>query len=576
MSPASDSPQGTPATSDQWARAGDRELHAGRLDRAVASFRKATELAPTAAALWLRLGRAEAARSRHAAAESALRRACTLEPHSAGSHVALADLLLQENRAQDALEACRHAIAAEPGNIHAAVAEALLLPPVYSGTDELERWRARFAEGLDRLHAGRARWLDRPSSVLAVEATNFYLAYQGKDDLALQTSYSDFLASLLARAVPELHDPIARRRDRRARIRVGILSSNLKVSTIGDYFGAWITDLPRDRFETSAIFCAGIPDARTETLARASDRFVQASGTADEIARTVKSLELDILVFLDAGMTPWGSLLVNLRLAPVQCAAWGHPVTTGSAFIDFFLSCADMEPADAPSHYRERLVLLPGLGTRYQPPPRVDAARREQFGLPAEGRLYLCPQSLFKIHPDADGLFLELLERDRNAMILFVAATTEGQRASFVQRLERGMRDRGLEARRQIKLLPLMSHRDFRRMMTVADVMVDTPHWSGGNTSLDALGSGLPIVTLPGAFMRGRQSAAMLRAVGVEELIAQDRAAYVELALRVAGDAAYRETLTRRIGEGWGGLVNRKEPIDALADALSAMVDPPR
>src|SRR5262249_50026568 len=142
-----------------------------------------------------------------------------------------------------------------------------------------------------------------------------------------------------------------------------------------------------------------------------------------------------------------------------------------------FLSGADMEPPDADGHYRERLIRLPGLGTRYVPPPSVEAARREHFGLPERRRLYLCPQSLFKIHPDADPLFLDLLERDAAAVLLFVAATTEGQRHAFVRRLEQGMQRRGLEPRQQIKLLPLLSHRDFRRLMTVVDVMIDTPHW---------------------------------------------------------------------------------------------------
>jgi predicted O-linked N-acetylglucosamine transferase (SPINDLY family) len=65
----------------------------------------------------------------------------------------------------------------------------------------------------------------------------------------------------------------------------------------------------------------------------------------------------------------------------------------------------------------------------------------------------------------------------------------------------------------------------------------------------------------------------MLRLIGVPELIAADGEAYVELALRVAGDAAYRAALAERIGAGWGRLVNRSEPIAALADALVAMVE---
>jgi CRISPR-associated protein Csy1 len=560
-----------PSSAVQWALLGQRQLQAGHLDAAIASFQSATQLDASSAEYWLRLGRAQAAKWQHDAAGSALQRACALAPGNAALHVALADVLLQQNQAEAALEACRRAVAAEPDNIHAAVAEALLLPPVYASTDDLRHWRSRFGEGLTRLHARKAQWLRQPQGVLGVEASNFYLAYQGEDDLVLQTSYSDFLAPLLGGAVPELQTRIDARRDRGPRTRVGFLSSNLKVSTVGDYFGSWIADLPRERFEICTILAAGIPDARTEAFARASDQFISANGTADEIARSVKGLELDVLVFLDVAMTPWGNLLANLRLAPVQCAAWGHPVTTGSAFIDCFLSCAAMEPENAATHYRERLVLLPGLGTRYRAPPPVEDATRERFGLPASRRLYLCPQALFKIHPDADALFLELLSRDEDAVLLFFAATTDGQRQAFVRRLGEGMKLRGLPPRQQIKLLPLMSHRDFRRVMSVADVMIDTPHWSGGSTSLSALASGLPIVTLEGAFMRGRQSAAMLRILGLEELIARDAEEYVQLALRVARDSAYREALSTRIREGWPRLVNRGEPVEALADALTRM-----
>ena len=565
----SDSPEGRAARAWELALLGQRQLQAGRLTQAIASFREATVLDPAAAEHWLGLGRAQAANGRLGVAEASLRRAGALEPGKANLAVALADLLLQQNKAAEAIDACRRAVSAEPDNIHAAVAEALLLPPIYASGEDLQQWRNRFASGLASLRARASRWQHKPQGVLAVEATNFYLAYQGGDDLAFQSNYSDFLASLLARAVPDLQAVPARGNS--TRIRVGLLSSNLKISTISDYFGSWITDLPRDRFEVVSILCAGIPDSKTEALARASDRFVAANGSAADIARSVKSLSLDVLVFLDVGMTPWGSLLANLRLARVQCAAWGHPVTTGSSFVDCFLSCADMEPPDADGHYRERLIRLPGLGTRYVPPPGVEPARREHFGLPERRRLYLCPQSLFKIHPDADPLFLDLLEHDAEAVLLFVAATSEGQRHAFVHRLEQGMRQRGLEPRQQIKLLPLLSHRDFRRLMTVVDVMIDTPHWSGGRTSLDALGSGLPIVTLQGRFMRGRQSAAMLRALGLEELVTADARAYVERALSITADAAYREHLSLRIREGWGGLVDRTEPIAALATALERM-----
>ena len=77
--------------------------------------------------------------------------------------------------------------------------------------------------------------------------------------------------------------------------------------------------------------------------------------------------------------------------------------------------------------------------------------------------------------------------------------------------------------------------------------MVDTLHWSGGNTSLDALACSLPVVTLPGTYMRGRQSAGMLSLLGIPELIARDRADYVVLASRLITEPAWRRSLAERI-----------------------------
>jgi len=50
------------------------------------------------------------------------------------------------------------------------------------------------------------------------------------------------------------------------------------------------------------------------------------------------------------------------RLAPLQVASWGHPITTGLPTIDLYFSGEMLEAPDADTHYRERLVRLPGTG----------------------------------------------------------------------------------------------------------------------------------------------------------------------------------------------------------------------
>jgi CRISPR-associated protein Csy1 len=94
--------------------------------------------------------------------------------------------------------------------------------------------------------------------------------------------------------------------------------------------------------------------------------------------------------------------------------------------------------------------------------------------------------------------------------------------------------------------------------------MVDTPHWSGGNTTIDALLCGLPVVTVPGALMRGRQSMAMLRMLGLDELIQPDAAAQAATAIAVAGDGARRADLARRIAAGLPELFDGRQALAAL------------
>src|SRR5207248_8708707 len=106
---------------------------------------------------------------------------------------------------------------------------------------------------------------------------------------------------------------------------------------------------------------------------------------------------------------------------------------------------------------------------------------------------------------------------------------------------------RGLDVRARVRVLPSMTHENYLRVNLACDAMLDTLHWSGGNTSLDALACGLPIVTLPGQFMRGRQSAGMLRLMGLPQLIARDRHDYLAIANRLVVDVPWRTKLREEI-----------------------------
>jgi hypothetical protein len=83
--------------------------------------------------------------------------------------------------------------------------------------------------------------------------------------------------------------------------------------------------------------------------------------------------------------------------------------------------------------------------------------------------------------------------------------------ARMARALDRALEARGV-ARDRVVVRPQVGHDDYLALCAACDAMLDSVRWSGGNTSLDAIACALPVVTLPGAYMRARQSAAMLAA----------------------------------------------------------------
>jgi CRISPR-associated protein Csy1 len=355
---------------------------------------------------------------------------------------------------------------------------------------------------------------------------------------------------------------------------VGFLSHFFYNCTVGRYFASWLKDLDRARFEVVVFYTNEWVADDTKAIAAAVDRFHHLAGhSMYAVAQEVLRESLDILVYPELGMHPETFTLANLRLAPVQCAGWGHPDTTGHEAIDWFISCEAMEPRQAQSHYSERLALLPGLGTKYARPSSADTSVRADFGLPEDRTLYLLPQSIFKIHPDNDELVAEVIHRDPDAMLVAFASHHDAQTNAYATRLARSFERRGLDFTGRTRfIMPFVPHGAYLRLNALCDVMLDTLHWSGGNTSLDALGSGLPVVTLPGEFMRGRQSRAMLTILEAGELIATDTEDYIKRAVDLGRDKDFRRAISERIVANHGLLFDREEPVRALERFLEAAV----
>jgi CRISPR-associated protein Csy1 len=123
---------------------------------------------------------------------------------------------------------------------------------------------------------------------------------------------------------------------------------------------------------------------------------------------------------------------------------------------------------------------------------------------------------------------------------------------------------------RHLHVLPQADRTRYLQVNRACDVMLDNLHWSGGNTSLDALHMGLPVVTWPGGFMRGRQSAAMLRHLDCAELVVGQPQQLAEVAVSLAHSPGQRARWARRIQAHLPELVDRGGALQSLGEQLRA------
>lgn len=460
-----------------------------------------------------------------------------------------------------------------PLNLKALFGAHLALPMVYASVAELEASRKAFSAGLDEIEARLAAIKNQHRAIIErdIQWANFLLAYQGRDDKSLQKRFAGIVHDVLRSAAPEYCDTPRLPSPRRNRI--GFISNNFTNSTVGHYFQSWITQLDSAKFETYVYHTNLKRDSLTDSVQRRATKFVDA-GTFSlfALAKSIVQDQVDVLIFPELGMHPLLFALASMRLAPVQCMAWGHPVTSGHANIDHYLSVSTMEPENAQAHYSESLHMLPGMGTHYAARTLPEVLPRAALGLPETGNLYLVPQSLYKIHPDNDRLLLDILARDSQARLVMFA--TERHRIAtriFVQRLNAAAAERSQAVEGRVTFLPFHGHQTYLQINQSCDVMVDTLHWSGGNTSIDALASGLPIVTHQGEFMRGRQSAAMLHMAGCPELIAENEDQLVDKVLSIGTDPAHRAQVRAKLKSQVSALFEQKAPVVALEEFLSAV-----
>ncbi len=573
----------------------------GNLPEAIAAFQQAITLEPRFYRAHSMLGLVAKTMNQYEHAEAFYRQSLAIHPHDPGALTQLAIVLSEQSRMPEALEILdtllqdyahqRDDLAqlaltlsgkgyfVEAQRIYDALAlkhphhantqlnQVLALPMIYQSTEELHAWRQRYEAGLEVL-------LQRPIDPIdahhvgTFSGAHFYLAYQGLADKALQIQtaavYQKLLPSLTEAGKP--FSPSAQNTTtppQKTKIRLGFISGHLSPKhTIGKLMQGILEQLSREQFEIY-IYSTPTKHAFTPSQQMHPDDHVYLLPypSLQQSVAQIKAAQLDILFYPDIGMDPFSYLLAQTRLAPVQCVTWGHPVTTGIPTIDYFISSKALEPDDAQTQYSEKLILLDSLPTYYfKPQLQGPSSPRAEFGWDDTDHIYLCPQSLYKFHPDFDPILAEILRQDPLGKLILLDPGQAAVCEQLKQRFSQSMPD----VLDRVQFVPGCSREKFLQLLTCATVMLDPLHFGGGNTTYEALAFGIPIVTLPSAFMRGRVTAACYQRMGLSQFVTQSPAEYVARACEWAKHPEIRRQAQASILEKNGILYEDPYVVEEL------------
>jgi len=554
-----------PASADPLYNLAKLYRQLGHDEAAILTYIRTLDADPNRVDAMLNLGNILADTGRHDEAVETFKRAAETSRDDLGAaraYVHLGNTYRRMGEVEEALAAYGAALARDPHD-GLAIKRALSLPVVTRSWDDICQTRADFEARIDEL-------MDRPLKVedpaLETSTTTFFLAYHALNDKTLQEK----VAALHLKACPDLATVAPHCENPRApngKIKLGLVSAYFRRHSVGRLMRGFVEQFDRDVFEVTVFTFPQDAHAPNDPVAQAinaaADKVIIFPDGFPEARQAILDAEQDVLFYGDLGMDIRTYFLAFARLAPVQCVTWGHPDTTGIPNVDYFLSSELIEDGDTQMHYSEQLHLLPSLPTCYpRPDVPADPCSRDDLGLPTDKNLYLCAQTTIKYHPDLDVMAAGILRNDPKAEFLLLDAAVP----HWTELVRTRMRETIPDVAERVTVLPRVAPEDFLSLLGAVDVVLDAPHFSGGNTSYETFMMGKALVTHAGEFMRGRVTLGQYRMMEIEDAIGETPEQCAEIAVALATDTDRRNDLERRIVERRDVLFDDLKPVRALED----------
>ena len=238
------------------------------------------------------------------------------------------------------------------------------------------------------------------------------------------------------------------------------------------------------------------------------------------------------------GMFPLTMWLANLRVAPLQLMALGHPATTHSDAIDYVVVEEDYVGDEA--CFSEQLLKLPSDGMPYRPSALaagLDLVRVPNAS-PEVVQIAMCATTM-KLNPN----FLHTCVRIAQECPVpvhfhFLIGQAQGLTYPNVQRVvQQFLGDR-------VTVYPHQNYADYMAVISGCDMFINPFPFGNTNGIIDTVSAGLVGVCKTGPEVQEHIDEGLFRRLGLPQwLIADSGDAYVAATVRLASNHEERVTL---------------------------------
>ncbi|MBI5331526.1 MAG: peptide transporter [Betaproteobacteria bacterium] len=301
----------------------------------------------------------------------------------------------------------------------------------------------------------------------------------------------------------------------------------------------------REKFHTVAI---GYPNCVDEIGKEVFDEFIELDANLSlvnqirQIRDIAEKTEPLVLYMPSVGMFALTMFMANVRLAPLQVAALGHPATTHSDKIDR-ISVEDDFVGD-PACFSEQLMRLPKDGQPYIASRSLPEGLTPTLPPPRETLRIAVAATTMKINPRFLGALRSITEKSAIPVEFhFLMGLGAGMVYSQAKRLVRAWLPNAVVHAQQ----PYPQYLD---SLNNADLFISPFPFGNTNGIVDAFHVGLPGVNLSGAEVFEHIDEALFRRAGMPEwTTTRSVEEYVDAVVRLANNREEREALRRRMIE---------------------------